>query len=396
MAQQISAYNFSGKRALIRVDFNVPMNEQRAVMDTTRIRESLPTLLRVLEGGGSVVIMSHLGRPDGNDEKYSLKHIISAVESELGRKVLFAGDCIGEEAYTMSRQMQPGDVVLLENMRFYKEETKGNVEFAEKLAKHGDVYINDAFGTAHRAHASTTIVAQFFPNDKMFGYLLEKEIASVNKLMNNGKKPVVAIVGGSKVSSKIGIIGNLLDKIDTLIVGGGMVYTFIRAQGGSIGKSLLEEEHLETALDILKQAEEKGVRVLLPEDTLAADTFNNEANIVVCNSHQIPENYMGMDIGPSAIEHFSVCVENAKTILWNGPVGVFEMSNFEKGTRDLAYAIVKATECGAFSLVGGGDSVAAVNKYELGAQVSHVSTGGGAMLEFLEGQELPGIKAITD
>lgn len=396
MSQQIASYDFTGKRALVRVDFNVPMNEKREVTDVTRIRESLPTLLHVIEHGGSLVIMSHLGRPDGADEKYSLKHIVPALENELGRKVVFAGDCIGEEAFRITTSQQPGDVVVLENVRFYKEETKGNVEFAQKLAKHGDVYVNDAFGTAHRAHASTTIVAQFFPNDKMFGFLLEKEIASVNRLMNNGQKPVVAIVGGAKVSSKIGIIGNLLDKIDTLIIGGGMVYTFVKAQGGKIGKSLLEEEHIQTAIDILKQAEEKGVRVMLPEDTLAADAFKNDANTMVCKSNEIPDNYMGMDIGPTAIEHFSVCVENAKTILWNGPVGVFEMANFEKGTRALANAIVKATECGAFTLVGGGDSVAAVNKYKLSTHVSHVSTGGGAMLEFLEGQVLPGIKAIIE
>jgi phosphoglycerate kinase len=342
------------------------------------------------------VLMTHLGRPHGADEKYSTKHIITAVERELGRPVVFGGDCIGANAFAVTTALKPGEVVLLENVRYYKEETKGNVEFAEKLSKHGDVYVNDAFGTAHRAHASTTIVAQFFPNDKMFGFLLEKEIESVNRVLNNSRKPVVAIVGGAKVSSKIGIIASLLDKIDTLIIGGGMVYTFVKARGGQIGNSLVEEEHLQTALDILDQAEQKGVRVMLPEDTLAADAFSNDAKTIICPSHEIPEGYMGVDIGPAATGHFETCIETAQTILWNGPVGVFEMPSFETGTRKVANSIVKATECGAFSLVGGGDSVAAINKYELGSHVSHVSTGGGAMLEFLEGQVLPGIAAILN
>jgi phosphoglycerate kinase len=388
-------YDFSGKRALIRVDFNIPLDDTLNVTDDTRIRESLPTIRRVLEKGGSVVLMSHLGRPDnGPEDRFSLKHIIGRIEQLLGQPVVFAGDCIGDEAFRITGSMKPCDVVLLENLRFYKQETKGDAAFAQKLAQHGDVWVNDAFGTAHRAHASTTIIGQFFPGAKMFGYLIEKEIDSVAKVLNGGEKPVTAIVGGAKVSSKISIIENLLSKIDNLIIGGGMVYTFIKATGGQIGNSLVEEDHTATALQILKSAEEKGVRVMLPEDSLAAAAFSNDAARMVVPSHQIPDGYMGLDIGMAAQKHFAMCIENSRTILWNGPVGVFEMSNFEAGTRHVAYAIVRATETGAFSVVGGGDSVAAINKFGLAEHVNHVSTGGGAMLEYLEGKELPGIAAV--
>jgi phosphoglycerate kinase len=393
--QSIRSYDFSGKRALIRVDFNVPLNADLRVTDSTRIRESAPTIKHILKTGGSIVLMSHLGRPDGVEEKYSLKHIVPAVEKELGVKIIFAGDCIGETAFSVTSALKPGEVVLLENLRFYKQETKGDEAFSEQLARHGDVFVNDAFGTAHRAHASTTIIARSFPNDKMFGFLIENEIESVNKVLHHGEKPVTAIVGGAKVSSKISIIANLLDKIDNLLIGGGMVYTFLKAKNGFIGKSLVEPDHFNTALDILEQADKKGVRVMLPEDTLAADAFDNHANTMVCASHEIPTDYMGLDIGPVAQRHFALCIENSRTILWNGPVGVFEMSAFEGGTRHMAYAIVRATETGAFTMVGGGDSVAAINKFNLANHVSHVSTGGGAMLEYLEGKELPGIKAIT-
>ncbi len=397
MPQQISNYDFSNKRALIRVDFNVPLNSDLQVTDATRITASLPTINRVLEGGGSVVLMSHLGRPKGGfEDKFSLRHILSNLREALGREVKFVSDCIGSEAMAATAGLEPGEVVLLENLRFYPHETNGDLGFAEQLAKHGDVYVNDAFGTAHRAHASTTIVARFFPNDKMFGYLIEKEIESVSKVLHQGEKPVTAIVGGAKVSSKISIIENLLDKIDNLLIGGGMVYTFVKAKGGSVGNSLVEEDHLDTALRILEEAERKGVKVMLPEDTIAASAFSNDAEKISCHTHEIPEGYMGLDIGMEAQKHFGLCIENSRTILWNGPVGVFEMSSYEAGTRHIACSIVRATETGAFSLVGGGDSVAAINQFGLAVHVNHVSTGGGAMLEYLEGKELPGIAAILN
>ncbi len=393
----IDNYNFSGKKALIRVDFNVPLDADFNVTDDTRIVAAVPTIKKVLHDGGSVILMSHLGRPkNGPEEKFSLKHIVKKVAEITNHSVLFALDCMGEETAKMVANLKPSEILLLENLRFYNQETKGDVAFSEKLSKYGDVYVNDAFGTAHRAHASTTIVAQFFPNDKMFGYLIEKEIKSVAKVLNNSEKPVTAIVGGAKVSSKIIIIENLLNKVDNLIIGGGMAYTFIKAEGGKIGSSLVENDFIETASDILAKAKSKNVKIYLPQDSVVANTFNNDAEQQVCATNSIPDGWMGMDIGEKAIKDFSECILNSKTILWNGPVGVFEMKNFENGTFKIAQAIVAATKKGAFSLVGGGDSVAAINKFNLGEQVSHVSTGGGAMLEYLEGKELPGIAAILN
>ena len=393
----IDNYNFSGKKVLIRVDFNVPLNSEFEVTDSTRISAAVPTIKKVISGGGAVILMSHLGRPkNGPEEKFSLKHIVSKVAELTGQPVQFASDCMGDEPTKKVVELKPGEILLLENLRFYKGETKGDLEFAEKLSKYGDVYVNDAFGTAHRAHASTTIVAQFFPNNKMFGYLIEKEIKSVSKVLQESVKPVTAILGGAKVSSKIIIIENLLNKVDNLIIGGGMAYTFIKAQGGKIGSSLVEDDFIDTALEILKTAENKNVKVFLPQDSIVANEFSNDAKIGVCATNTINDGCMGMDIGEKAIKEYCSCIVNSKTILWNGPMGVFEMSNFEKGTLAIANAIVEATKKGAFSLVGGGDSVAAVNKFNLANQVSHVSTGGGAMLEYLEGKELPGIAAILN
>ncbi len=393
---KIDTYDFSGKRALIRVDFNVPLNKETLeVTDDTRIRAALPTIKHILGKGGSVVLMSHLGRPkQGFENKYSLQHIVSRVSELLGREVKFATDCIGKEALEMSQSLQAGEVLLLENLRFYKQETEGTTAFAEELAKHGDVYVNDAFGTAHRAHASTTIVAKFFPNDKMFGYLLEKEIENVDKVLNAKDKPVTAIVGGAKVSSKITIIERLLSRVDNLIVGGGMAYTFVKALGGKVGNSLVEDDYLETAREILQKAKENNVNVVIPTDTVIADKFDNNANRQTVDINAIPDGWMGLD---TAEKTSAVCREvllNSKVILWNGPMGVFEMENFQQGTLDVANAIVDATANGAFSLIGGGDSVAAINQFKLADKVSYVSTGGGAMLEYLEGIELPGIAAI--
>jgi phosphoglycerate kinase len=395
--KNMDSYNFSGKKALIRVDFNVPLNDKFEVTDNTRIVASLPTIKKVLSGGGSVILMSHLGRPkNGYEDKFSLKHIVAEVEKLIGQSIKFAPDCIGVEAKELAESLKPGEVLMLENLRFYASETKGDLDFTEKLAKLGDVYVNDAFGTAHRAHASTTIIAQFFPNDKMFGYLIEKEIFSVSKVLREGVAPITAIVGGAKVSSKIIIMEQLLDKVNNIIIGGGMAYTFAKAQGGNIGSSLVEMDFLETALDILAKAKSKNVTILLPDDTLAADKFSDEANTQICDTNNIAEGWMGMDIGEKAIASFTHCIVNSKTILWNGPVGVFEMDKFQNGTKAIALAVAEATKKGAFTLVGGGDSVAAVNKFNLAEQVSHVSTGGGAMLEYLEGKELPGIAAIME
>lgn len=395
--KNMDSYNFSGKKALIRVDFNVPLNDKYEVTDNTRIVASLPTIKKVLSGGGAVILMSHLGRPkSGYEDKFSLKHIVSEVEKLIGQSIKFAPDCIGVEAKELAESLRPGEVLMLENLRFYASETKGDLDFTEKLAKLGDVYVNDAFGTAHRAHASTTIIAQFFPNDKMFGYLIEKEIFSVSKVLREGVAPITAIVGGAKVSSKIIIMEQLLDKVNNIIIGGGMAYTFAKAQGGNIGSSLVEMDFLEIALDILAKAKSKNVTILLPEDTLAADKFSDEANTQICDTNNIAEGWMGMDIGEKAIASFTQCIVNSKTILWNGPVGVFEMDKFQNGTKAIALAVAEATKKGAFTLVGGGDSVAAVNKFNLAEQVSHVSTGGGAMLEYLEGKELPGIAAIME
>ncbi len=393
----IDNFNFSGKKALIRVDFNVPLNDQFEVTDDTRISASIPSIKKILNDGGAVILMSHLGRPkDGPEDKFSLKHTISTLEKLVGTTIHFANDCIGKEATEKAAQLKSGEVLLLENLRFYTEETKGDVAFAEKLAKLGDVYVNDAFGTAHRAHASTAIIAQFFPNNKYFGYLLAKEIESVSKVLKNNVKPVTAIVGGAKVSSKIIIIENLLDSIDNLIIGGGMVFTFIKALGGNIGNSLVEDDFLVTAKEILEKAKAKNVAVFLPEDSVVSTAFNNESEVKIFDTNDIPYGWMGLDIGEKAIAAYSNCIKNSKTILWNGPMGVFEMSNFEKGTKTVAEAIAEATSNGAFSLVGGGDSVAAVNQFNLAEKMSHVSTGGGAMLEYLEGKTLPGIAAILD
>lgn len=392
----IATYNFQNKRALVRVDFNVPLNKETLeVTDDTRIRAALPTIKHILENGGSVVLMSHLGRPkEGPEDKYSLRHIKNRIEELLGKTIKFSSDCIGSSAFEMSKALKPGEVLLLENVRFYKQETSGTEAFAADLAKHGDCYVNDAFGTAHRAHASTTVVANYFPNDKMFGFLLEAEIKSVDRVLNSDDKPLTAIVGGAKVSSKITIIERLLEKVDNLIVGGGMAYTFVKAQGGSVGSSLVEDDFLATANEILEKAKAKGVNLYIPTDTIIADKFDNNASTQLVPIGEIPAGWMGLDVGPDSIKACAEIIENSKLILWNGPMGVFEMSNFQKGTAEVAKAIVRATEKGAFSLIGGGDSVAAINQFGLADKVSYVSTGGGAMLEYLEGIELPGIKAI--
>ena len=394
--QNISNYDFSGKKALIRVDFNVPLDkETMEVTDDTRIRAAAPTILHILKNGGSVVLMSHLGRPkEGFEKKFSLENIVEHTSNVLGVPVKFAGDCIGEEAYKMSSELAPGDVLMLDNVRFYQEETFGDERFSEQLAKHGDVYVNDAFGTAHRAHASTTVVAKFFPHDKLFGFLIEGEIKSVDKVLNSTDKPLTAIVGGAKVSSKITIIERLLDKVDNLIVGGGMAYTFVKAKGGEVGNSLVENDYLGVAKKIMQDAEDKGVNLYIPVDTVIADKFDNDANIQQVKIDVIPDEWMGLDVGSETAEACAEIIRSSKLILWNGPMGVFEMENFQTGTVAVANAIVEATSTGAFSLIGGGDSVAAINKFNLADKVSYVSTGGGAMLEYLEGKELPGIAAI--
>jgi len=394
--QSIHTYDFSGKRALIRVDFNVPLDKQTGVVtDDTRIRAAAKTIRFILEKGGSVVLMSHLGRPkDATDVDFSLQQIVKHVSKVLGVEVKFGGDCIGASGLEMSKNLKAGEVMLLENVRYYKQETTGTESFAEALAKHGDVYVNDAFGTAHRAHASTTVVAKFFPNDKMFGFLIEDEIESVDKVLNSTEKPLTAIVGGAKVSSKITIIEQLLNKVDNLIVGGGMAYTFVKATGGKVGNSLVEDDFLPMALDIIQKAKDKGVNLYIPVDTIIADAFSNDAHRKEVAIDEITDGWMGLDVGSKTIEDCANIIENSKLILWNGPMGVFEMENFQAGTKAVADAIVTATSKGAFSLIGGGDSVAAINKFNLADKVSYVSTGGGAMLEYLEGIELPGIKAI--
>lgn len=381
---------------MIRVDFNVPLNDEFQVTDTTRIEAAKPTIIEILEAGGSCILMSHLGRPKGRQEEFSLKHIVGTASDLLGVNVKFVDDCVGSAAEAAAAELEPGEILLLENLRYHPEETAGDEAFAKALASLGDVYVNDAFGTAHRAHASTAVIAQFFPEQKCFGHLLAKEIESVDKVLNNSEKPVTAILGGAKVSSKITIIENILDKVDHLIIGGGMTFTFIKAQGGSIGDSLVEDDKMELALEILKQAEAKGVQVHLPTDVLAADGFANDANTQVCPINEIPDNWMGLDAGPDTREAFAKVVAESKTILWNGPVGVFEMESFANGTISLGEAIVAATQNGAFSLVGGGDSVAAAKQFGLAEDMSYVSTGGGAMLEMLEGKTLPGVAAILD
>tara|TARA_B100000953_G_scaffold188961_1_gene155601 strand:- start:897 stop:2081 length:1185 start_codon:yes stop_codon:yes gene_type:complete len=391
----IDDYNFKNKQALIRVDFNVPLNDEMEVTDANRIEAAKPTIIKILEDGGSVVLMSHLGRPKGKESKYSLQHIQDKVSEVLGVSVKFVEDCTGEEVENAANDLKSGEILLLENLRFHEEETAGNEAFAEKLAKLGDIYVNDAFGTAHRAHASTTIVAKFF-EDKCFGYLLAKEIKSLDKVLNSSEKPVTAVLGGAKVSSKITVIENILDKIDHLIIGGGMTYTFIKAQGGHIGTSLVEDDKQELALEILKKAKEKGVEVHLPVDSVIADSFSEQASTQVESVDNIPDGWMGLDVGPKTVKNFANVIKDSKIILWNGPLGVFEMETFAKGTIELGKAIVEATENGAFSLVGGGDSVAAVKQFGFADKVSYVSTGGGAMLEMLEGKSLPGIEAITN
>ena len=392
----LNDFNFENKKALIRVDFNVPLDEELKVTDATRIEAAKPTILKVLEDGGCAVLMSHLGRPKGVEEKFSLKNIVTAVSDIIGVQVKFVADCVGEEVDQAVADLQNGEVLLLENLRFYSEEKAGDKEFAEKLSKNGDIYVNDAFGTAHRAHASTAIIAEFFPENKCFGLLLAKEIESLEKVLGSSEKPVTAILGGSKVSSKITVIENILDKIDHLIIGGGMSFTFIKALGGSIGNSICEDDKQELALSILKQAEEKGVKVHLPVDVVSADAFSNDANTQVVDIYHIPDGWEGLDAGPKTNVGFSYVIAQSKTILWNGPVGVFEMKSFSKGTIELGNAVADATADGAFSLVGGGDSVAAVKQFGFADKVSYVSTGGGAMLEMLEGKTLPGIHAILN
>lgn len=390
----INDYNFNNKKALVRVDFNVPLNDQQEVGDTSRIEGAKPTVDKILEDGGSVILMSHLGRPKGVDEKNSLKHIVGKVSEILGIQVKFVEDSVGEKAQRAAKDLQPGEVLLLENLRFHAEEEKGDEEFAKKLAGLADIYVNDAFGTAHRAHASTTIVAQYF-DEKCLGALLAKEIDSLEKVLGNSEKPVTAVLGGAKVSTKITVIENILDKIDHLIIGGGMTYTFIKAKGGEIGNSLVEEDKQELALEILQKAKEKGVRIHLPVDSVIADTFSEEANTKIVPVDEIPEGWMGLDIGPETVKKYGEILEKSKTILWNGPMGVFEMQAFAKGTIAIGEHIAGATQNnGAFSLVGGGDSVAAVKQFGLEDRVSYVSTGGGAMLEMLEGKSLPGIEAL--
>lgn len=396
--QTIENYDFSGKKAIVRVDFNVPLNDKFEVTDDTRIRGALPTIKQIIKKGGSAVLMSHLGRPkSGPEEKFSLKHVIPKLSEHLGIDVKFADDCIGNEALQMKNALQPGEVLLLENLRFYKQENKdkdGMKDFAEKLAEGCDVYVNDAFGTAHRAHASTAIIADFFPENKMFGFLIEGELKSMDKVLNEYQKPFTAIMGGAKVSDKISVIENLLDKIDNLLIGGGMTYTFIKAQGGEIGKSIVEEDKLELAKTVLEKAKAKNVKVYIPTDNVIADKFDNEAQTEITKTNEVKQGWMGLDIADETIATFNEVIENSKTVLWNGPMGVFEMENFQKGTLSIAEAIARATAKGAFSLIGGGDSVAAINKYNLAGKVSYVSTGGGAMLEYIEGKELPGIAAI--
>ena len=391
----INTIDFKGKKAIIRVDFNVPLDENFKVTDATRIEAAKPTIDKILKDGGSVILMSHLGRPKGKEEKYSLKHIIDKVSEVLGKEILFADDCIGDEAHSKASNLQPNEILLLENLRFYSEEEAGDEDFAKKLASLGDIYVNDAFGTAHRAHASTTIIANYFPNDKYFGFLLGKEIESINKVLNESVKPVTAILGGSKVSSKITIIENILDKIDHMIIGGGMTFTFIKALGGNVGDSICEDDKMELALEILKQAKEKGVEIHLPVDVIAANSFSNDAATQIIDVTKIPNGWQGLDAGPKSLELFEEVILKSKTILWNGPVGVFEMPSFANGTIKVGEYIAAATKNGAFSLVGGGDSVSAVKQFGFEDQVSYVSTGGGAMLEMLEGKNLPGIQAIV-
>lgn len=395
--KKISDFNFNGKRALVRVDFNVPQDESFKITDNTRILAAKPTIEKIIQDGGSVILMTHLGRPKGEiNAKFSLKSIVDEVSKVMGKDVKFVEECVGNIAQKAVSELKSGEILLLENLRFHPEEEKGDVSFAKKLADLADIYVNDAFGTAHRAHASTAVVAQFFGENKCFGTLMARELEAIEKVLKKGEKPVLAILGGAKVSTKITIIESMLDAVDTLIIGGGMAFTFIKAQGGQIGKSMVEEDKMNLALNILSKAEDKGVKVILPVDVVAADNFSNEATTVTVDAYDIPEGYMGLDVGPKTIALNHDAIINARTILWNGPLGVFEMDNFAKGTVALGDSIEKATQLGAFSLVGGGDSVAFVKQFGYDSKVSYVSTGGGAMLESLEGIELPGVAAIKN
>jgi phosphoglycerate kinase len=392
----VDSINFKNKRALVRVDFNVPLNEKYEVTDSTRIKAAIPTLKKILNDGGSIVLMSHLGRPkEGPSDKYSLKHIVSELSKQLGTSVLFDDDCIGENAFSKSSALKNGEVLLLENLRFYKEEEKGDEAFAQKLCQHGQIYVNDAFGTAHRAHSSTAVIAKFFESDsKCFGYVMAGEVASIDKVLNQTQKPFTAIVGGAKVSDKILIIEQLINKADNILIGGGMAFTFVKAMGGQIGKSLCEDDRLDVANELIKKAKAKGVNLCIPVDAIVADNFSNDANKSHVDISKILDGWMGLDIGNETIKFFGDIIKNSKTILWNGPMGVFEMSSFENGTKQIAFDIVEATKHGAYTLIGGGDSVAAINKYNLAEKVSYVSTGGGALLEYIEQGTLPGVEAI--
>jgi len=393
----IETYDFSGKKALIRVDFNVPLNENFEITDDTRIRAALPTIKKVIEKGGSPIIMSHFGRPkNGPEDKYSMRHLVNHLSELLGQTVQLAPDCIGKEVKDIANSLKPGEALLLENLRFHKEEEKGDEEFAGQLAENGDCWINDAFGTAHRAHASTAVIAKYFPNDKMFGYLIESEVTSLDKVVANPVRPLTAIMGGAKVSTKITIIENMLNKVDNLIIGGGMIFTFVKSMGGNIGSSLCEDDYLELAKTIVEKAKAKGVNLIIASDCIAADKFSNDAATEVCKTKDIKEGWMGLDVGPETIAKFKEVIGNSKTVLWNGPAGVFEMDKFAEGTKAIGDAVVEATQKGAFTLVGGGDSVAAVNKFGIADGVSYISTAGGAMLEYLEGKVLPGIAAVRE
>lgn len=395
MTRNIDEYNFAGKKALVRVDFNVPLDKDYRITDDTRIRAAVPTIQKILNDGGAVILMSHLGRPkSGPEEKFSLRHLVPRLEQEFNTRVAFAPDCVGPEAAQMAQELQPGEILLLENLRFHKEEEKGDAEFARALSTLGDVYVNDAFGTAHREHASTAVIARYFPNDKMMGYVMQSELDNARRVLENAERPFTAIMGGAKISDKILIIEKLLDRVDNLLIGGGMAYTFVKADGGEIGSSLVEEDKLDLANDLIRMAKEKGVNIMIPVDSVIADAFSNEANIDTKLSHHIPQNWMGLDIGPESRELYADVIANSKTILWNGPMGVFEMSNFSVGTEAVADAVVAATARGAYSLIGGGDSAAAVNKLGYAGRVSYISTGGGALLEYMEGKTLPGVAAI--
>ncbi|WP_439882006.1 phosphoglycerate kinase [Pontibacter sp. MBLB2868] len=391
----VDQYNFAGKKALVRVDFNVPLDEDYRITDDTRIRAAVPTIRKIMNDGGAVILMSHLGRPkNGPEEKYSLRHLIDKLTDEFDTVVRFSPDAIGPEAQQMAAELKPREILLLENLRFHKAEEKGDPEFAKELAKLGDVYVNDAFGTAHREHASTAVIARYFPNDKVMGYVMQAELDNASRILDNAERPFTAIMGGAKISDKIMIIEQLLDKVDNLLIGGGMSYTFVKADGGEIGSSLVENDKLDLAARLIAMAREKGVKLMIPVDSVVADEFSNDANVDTCLSHHIKPMWMGLDIGPDAREQYAEVIINSKTILWNGPMGVFEMSNFSVGTEAVAEAVVEATRRGAYSLIGGGDSAAAVNQLGYADRVSYVSTGGGALLEYMEGKTLPGVAAI--